>query len=108
MPHGIRGHVRQDEVGLTAEGLPEPVGRSLIHEIHLQDGDALDGIGRQQVDADDPALRHPPTDDLAPATRSDPQVYDRFCPLQQPEPFVELEQLVSGAAAVILGLGPRT
>ena len=72
----------------------------LVHEVHLQDGHAVDRIGRQQVDADHVALEAPCAHDLAPAARRDAEVDHRLDALQQPEPLVELEQLVGRAAAV--------
>ena len=102
---GVGGHVRQNEVGRTAERLPEPVGRAFVHEVHLQDGDAIDRVGRQEVDADYRRLRRLAANHLAPAARRNAKVDDRLHALEQPEALVELEQLVRGAAAIILGPG---
>ena len=43
--------------------------------------------------------------DLAPAARRNAEIDDRLDAFQQPEPLVELQQLVGGTAAVVLRLG---
>ena len=102
---GVRRHVRQHQVGGPAERFAQLLRRGLVHEIHLQDLDALDRLGRQQVDAGDPRLRGAAAHHLAPSARSDAEVDHRLDALEQPEALVELEQLIGGAAAVILRLG---
>jgi signal recognition particle subunit SEC65 len=76
------------------------VGRVLVHEVHLQDGDAVERVGRQQVDADD---RRCPgaflrTTWLQPPGR-DAEVDHALDALQEAEALVELDQLVGGAAS---------
>ena len=43
--------------------------------------------------------------DLAPSARRDAEVYDPFDALQQTELLVQLDQFVSGTAAITFGLG---
>ncbi len=57
VPDRVRRHVGKHEVGRSAERLLQLVGRFLVHEIHLEDGDTLDRIGREQVYPDDLGLR---------------------------------------------------
>jgi hypothetical protein len=49
-------HVRQDQIGLAAQFLGEDGGGGLVHEIHLQDGDASIGsVGSRSM----PTMRRP-------------------------------------------------
>jgi hypothetical protein len=100
----VRRHVREHEVGGSAERFPEPLRRILVHEIHLEDFDALDRVGRKQIDSDDLRLRSLAPDDLAPSAGRDSEIDRRLDALEQAEPLVELEQFIGGAAAVILRL----
>src|SRR5436190_1775127 len=106
MPDGVRGHVGQHKVDGTIKRLLKALRRIVIHEIHLKNRNTFDRVGWEEVYADDLRLRDQPANDLAPAARRDTEVDDRPDTLQQPETLVELEQLVSRAAAVILRLGP--
>ena len=101
----VGGHVGEDEVGRAAERLPEPVGRRIVHEVHLQDRRALDRVGGQQVDADHDRLRQPLAHDLRPAARRDAEIDDPLRALEEAEALVELDQFVGGARAIALGLG---
>ena len=85
MADRVGGHVGEDEVGRPAERLPEPVRRGIVHEVHLQDGRAVDRVGRQQVDADDRRLRRLLAHHLGPAAGRDAEVDDALLtPLRKP------------------------
>ena len=71
---GIGSHVGQDEVGGATEDRLQPGVGFVGCEVHFEDRDSVDGVGRQQVDADHRRLRHLAPDHLAPAARSDPEV----------------------------------
>ena len=99
MTDRVGRHVGKHEIRFAPERSLQLIGRRLVHEIHLQDFHAVDGVGRQKVDADDLALRHLAADDLAPAARRDAEVDDRLGALQQSELFIQLKQFVGSAAA---------
>ena len=98
-------HVREHQIGWPAQGFPQPLGRRIVHEIHLQDRDPVDRVGRKQVDADDARLRRLAPHDLAPAARCNAKIDDGLHTPQQPEALIELDQLVGRSAAIILRLG---
>jgi len=105
MADRIRGHVRHDEVRRAVQGIAKPFRRIIVHEIHLQDFDAVDRVGREQVDSDDFGGWRAATDDLAPPAWSNAEIDHGLDALEQAEALVELEQFISGAASVILRLG---
>ena len=76
-----------------------------MHEIHLEDGDALDRIGGQQVDPDDGGARRDLADDLGPSTGCYAEIDDPRRPLEQTETLVEFDQLIGRARSIAFRLG---
>jgi hypothetical protein len=105
MADGVGGHVRQHQVGFPAKRLVQRLGRGFLHEVHFEDDDPVDRVGRQQVDADDPRFRDLATNNLRPAAGRNAKVDDPRAALQEAEPLVEFGQLVRRAAAISVGLG---
>ena len=63
---------------VDAQRLLELRRRGLVHEVHLQDGDAIDRIGRQQVDSGDRCLGRPAAYHLAPSARRNAEIDHRL------------------------------
>jgi len=80
--------------------------RRIVHEVHLQDRNSVDRLGWKKVDADNEGVRHSPSNRLCPSAGRNSEIDDRVNSSEEPEPFVELQQLVCGSTAVILRLRP--
>src|SRR5512139_1705752 len=90
---------------IHAQRFLEPGGRFIVHEIHLEDLDPVDRIGRQKVDSGHHRSGRAAAYDLAPTARGYPEIDDGFHPLQQAELLVQFEQFVSGTASIAFRLG---
>jgi hypothetical protein len=51
MSDRVGGHVGQDEVRRPAERLAQPIRSALVHEVELEDGDALRADQWEEIDA---------------------------------------------------------
>ena len=103
--HGVRRHVGQHEVRRPAERFGQCRGRVFGHEVHLQDRHAVDRLARQQVDADHRRLGCALANHLAPAARRDAEIDHAVHAFEQGEALIELDQLISRAAAIAFRLG---
>src|SRR4029077_15965889 len=97
---GVGGHVGKDEGGGAAERFDQQRGGLVGHEVHFEQGDAGERVAGEEVDADHGRAAALHAHDLAPAAGGDAEVDDARGGFEQRELFVELDQLVGGAAAV--------
>ena len=101
----VRGHIRQHQIGRPAQSLLQRGGSSIIHKVHLENGDALDRFDFEQVYAHDLGLGRLLAHHLRPPARRDPQIDHALGPADQAEFLVQFDELVCRAAAIAIGLG---
>ena len=103
---GVCRHVAQHQVGRDiAKRLAQRLGRGFVHEVHFEDLDPVDRLGREQVDSRNPGLGRDSPHDLRPAAGRNAEVDHRGDALEQAEALVQLDQFIGRAAAVAVGLG---